>query len=66
MLLLLTARYLNFSYTKLMNGHWKTHSTERPFLCDVCGKDFKTAKQLKSHKVSASSLPPPPPSWVRT
>ncbi|RXG59432.1 hypothetical protein Avbf_12225 [Armadillidium vulgare] len=37
-------------YTKLMNGHWKTHSNERPFLCDVCGKDFKTAKQLRSHK----------------
>lgn len=28
------------------------HSTERPFKCEICGKDFKTAICLRSHKFS--------------
>lgn len=40
-----------FSYSKLINNHIRIHGDERPFLCDVCGKGFKTTKQLRNHKV---------------
>ncbi|XP_054274094.1 uncharacterized protein LOC128993971 [Macrosteles quadrilineatus] len=38
------------SYSKLINNHIKIHGDERPFLCDICGKGFKTTKQLRNHK----------------
>ncbi|KAG8335163.1 hypothetical protein J6590_075563 [Homalodisca vitripennis] len=41
--------YKTNSYSKL-NNHVKIHSNERPFLCDICGKGFKTTKQLRNHK----------------
>ncbi|KAK7022867.1 hypothetical protein SK128_022581, partial [Halocaridina rubra] len=42
--------YKSYSYSKLMNIHYKIHSDERPSICDICGKGFKTPKQLRSHK----------------
>uniref|UniRef100_A0A0P4WMX8 C2H2-type domain-containing protein n=1 Tax=Scylla olivacea TaxID=85551 RepID=A0A0P4WMX8_SCYOL len=42
--------YKSYSYSKLMNVHHKIHSDERPSLCDICGKRFKTPKQLRNHK----------------
>ncbi|KAF6210892.1 hypothetical protein GE061_014004 [Apolygus lucorum] len=37
--------------SKLMNVHRKIHGSDRPYLCDTCGKGFKTSKQLATHKV---------------
>lgn len=42
--------YKTNSLSKLMNLHRRTHGDERPFLCDLCGKGFKTTKQLRNHK----------------
>uniref|UniRef100_T1J483 C2H2-type domain-containing protein n=1 Tax=Strigamia maritima TaxID=126957 RepID=T1J483_STRMM len=43
--------YKTYSLSKLINMHKRIHSEERPFLCDNCGKGFKTSKQLRNHKV---------------
>ncbi|CAH1392686.1 unnamed protein product [Nezara viridula] len=42
--------YKTNSLSKLLNLHRRTHGNERPFLCDSCGKGFKTTKQLRNHK----------------
>lgn len=42
--------FRTYSLSKLENSHKRTHGEERPFLCDVCGKGFKTGKQLRNHK----------------
>lgn len=39
------------SLSNLNNIHIKIHGVEKPFLCDSCGKGFKTTKQLRNHKV---------------
>ena len=36
---------------ELLKFHIRTHSEDRPFLCDQCGKGFKNMKQLRNHKV---------------
>ncbi|GAB6030445.1 hypothetical protein CHUAL_007315 [Chamberlinius hualienensis] len=43
--------YKTYSYGKLINMHRRIHSDDRPFLCDTCGKGFKTSKQLRNHRV---------------
>ncbi|XP_045138867.1 uncharacterized protein LOC123520558 [Portunus trituberculatus] len=48
--------YKSYSYSKLMNVHHKIHSDERPSLCDICGKRFKTPKQLRNHKVRVTFM----------
>ncbi|KAK7791233.1 hypothetical protein R5R35_012463 [Gryllus longicercus] len=42
--------YKTVSYAKLINLHKWIHGSERPFLCDSCGKGFKNRKQLRNHK----------------
>lgn len=32
-----------------LRRHMETHSTERPYACDLCGKTFKYANQFKTH-----------------
>ncbi|XP_076047753.1 uncharacterized protein LOC143029159 isoform X2 [Oratosquilla oratoria] len=47
--------YKTYSLSKLHNTHKMIHGSERPFLCDMCGKGFKTAKQMRKHKQSVHS-----------
>lgn len=37
---------------ELFNFHMNTHSDQRAYLCDTCGKGFKNMKQLRNHKVN--------------
>ena len=39
-----------YSKSKL-DVHKQSHGEERPYLCDDCGKNFKTAKSHKSHRL---------------
>lgn len=43
--------YKTYSLAKLNNIHKLIHSSEKPFLCDLCGKGFKNPKQLRNHKI---------------
>lgn len=36
---------------ELLKYHVGTHSNDKSYLCDQCGKGFKNAKQLRNHKV---------------
>jgi len=38
------------SKSELLKFHINTHSDDRSFLCDMCGKGFKNMKQLRNHK----------------
>lgn len=38
------------SLSNMRNVHEKIHGSEKPHLCDTCGKGFKTIKQLRNHK----------------
>lgn len=43
--------YKTPSLSNMNNIHIKIHGSEKPYLCDTCGKGFKTTKQLGNHKV---------------
>lgn len=43
--------YRTPSYSRLTSIHRGIHGTAKPFLCDICGKGFKTVKQMRNHKV---------------
>ncbi|KAF7988628.1 hypothetical protein HCN44_001201 [Aphidius gifuensis] len=43
--------YKTPSLSKLINQHRGIHSDDRPFICEYCGKGFKTNKQLRTHKI---------------
>lgn len=42
--------YKTPSLSNLANQHRGIHGDDRPFLCDNCGKGFKTTKQLRNHR----------------
>ncbi|XP_054720109.1 uncharacterized protein LOC129229763 [Uloborus diversus] len=43
-------QFRTYSLSRLENIHKRTHKDEYLFLCDTCGKSFKTGKQLRNHR----------------
>ncbi|XP_018326396.1 zinc finger protein 569 isoform X2 [Agrilus planipennis] len=39
-------------------SHMSIHNEEKPFLCNICGKAFKTISQLRTHQVIHKEVPP--------
>lgn len=42
--------FRTYSLSRLENIHRQIHTNEYLFLCDTCGKSFKTRKQLRNHR----------------
>ncbi|XP_041457580.1 sal-like protein 3 [Lytechinus variegatus] len=41
-----------FACTSALNIHYRSHTKERPFRCDVCSKGFSTKGNLKQHMLT--------------
>lgn len=44
---------LTFSFSGNLRNHVFTHTNERPYKCDLCGKGFNQMSNLVCHKVKA-------------
>ena len=45
-----------FSLKHYLKSHMRKHNDEKPFNCDVCGRDFKRPSELKSHMINHTMI----------
>lgn len=50
--------YSGFSNISNLKEHKKTHTTDREFTCDQCGKSFNMHRKLLKHKIRHSGEKP--------
>lgn len=48
--------YKYFKCDSELQKHLASHSLERPFVCDYCGKDYKHKRNLAAHLKSAHQV----------